>query len=99
MMNWIKKLMLLKLGIFLTKQVITSKILKKKHLVFLTQLLLLFLLQLIQNKSTLIKKADYDAKILDIEEKYFITSEYNKLTNNILDTTLIIINLQIIYLM
>ena len=32
------------------------------------------------------KKADYDAKISDIGKKYFTTSDYNKFTNDILDT-------------
>ena len=40
----------------------------------------------IPNVSDLIKKADYDAEIKDIKNKYFITSDYNKLANNILDT-------------
>ena len=31
------------------------------------------------------KKTDYDAKISDIEAKYFTTSDYNKFTNKILD--------------
>ena len=31
------------------------------------------------------KKADYDAEIKDIKDKYFTTSDYNKFTNNILD--------------
>ena len=39
----------------------------------------------IPNVSTLIKKTDYDAKISDIEEKYFTTSECHKLTNHIVD--------------
>ena len=39
----------------------------------------------IPNVSNLVKKADYVAKISDIENKYFTTSDYNKFTNNILD--------------
>ena len=30
-------------------------------------------------------KTDYDAKILEIEEKYFTTADYNKFTSDILD--------------
>ena len=33
----------------------------------------------------IVKKADYDAKISDIEKHYFTTSDYNKFTNDILD--------------
>ena len=39
----------------------------------------------ILNVSNLVKKAGYVAKISDIENKYFTTSDYNKFTNNILD--------------
>ena len=39
----------------------------------------------IPNFSDLVKKADYDAKISDIEDKYFTTSDYNKFTSNTLD--------------
>ena len=39
----------------------------------------------IPNASDLVKKADYDAEIKDIKSKYFTTSDYNKLTNNMLD--------------
>ena len=35
--------------------------------------------------SSLVKKTDYDAKILEIEVKYFTTSDYNKFTSDILD--------------
>ena len=31
--------------------------------------------------SNLVKKTDYDAKILDIKCKYFSTADYNKFTN------------------
>ena len=38
------------------------------------------------NVSGLVKKeTDYDVKISEIEKKYFITSDYNKFTNEILD--------------
>ena len=30
------------------------------------------------------KKTDYDAKISDIEGKYFTTSDYNKYANNMM---------------
>ena len=40
----------------------------------------------IPNVTNLVRKADYDAKISDMENKYFTTSHYNMLTNNILDT-------------
>ena len=40
---------------------------------------------LILNVSNLVKKTDYDWKISDIESKYFTTSGYNKLTNEIID--------------
>ena len=36
----------------------------------------------IPNVSDLVKKADYDAKISEIENKYFTTSDYNKFTSN-----------------
>ena len=35
--------------------------------------------------SYLVKKTNYDAKISDIESKYFSTSGFYKFTNNILD--------------
>ena len=35
--------------------------------------------------SGLVKKTDYDAKIKDIERKYFSTTDYNKFTSDILD--------------
>ena len=35
--------------------------------------------------STLVNKADYDVKISDREKKYFTTSDYNKLTKDVLD--------------
>ena len=39
----------------------------------------------IPNVSDLIKKADYDAKISEMENKYFTTSDYNKFTSNTFD--------------
>ena len=39
----------------------------------------------IPDVSNLVKKTDYYAKILDNESKYFITSECNKFTNEIID--------------
>ena len=33
----------------------------------------------------LIKKADYDAEIKNIKDKYFTAPDYKKFTNNILD--------------
>ena len=41
----------------------------------------------ILNVSDLAKKADYDAKISEMENKYFTTYDYNKFTNNILFDT------------
>ena len=35
--------------------------------------------------SGLVKKTDYDAKIKDIERKYFSTTDYDKFTSDILD--------------
>ena len=32
----------------------------------------------------IVKKTDYDAKISEMEQKYFFTSNYNKFTDNIL---------------
>ena len=40
----------------------------------------------IPNVNDLAKKANYDRKISEMEDKCFSTSEYNKFTNNILDT-------------
>ena len=34
--------------------------------------------------SDIIKKTDHDTKLLDIERKYFTSSEYNKFTKDIL---------------
>ena len=39
----------------------------------------------IYNTSVLVNKTDYDAKILEIQEKYFTTADYNKFTSDILD--------------
>ena len=43
----------------------------------------------IQNISGLIKKTYYNAKISDIEKKYFTSSDYDKLTKEILDPKII----------
>ena len=32
----------------------------------------------------IVKKTDYDAKISEMEQKYFFTSDYNKFTDNII---------------
>ena len=40
----------------------------------------------ISNVSDLVRKADYDAKISEMENQYFTTSDYNKFTNNTLDS-------------
>ena len=42
----------------------------------------------ILNVSDLVKNADYDAKISEMEKKYFTTSEYNKFTSNTFDAKL-----------
>ena len=39
----------------------------------------------IPNVIDLVKKADCDAEIKGIKDKYFITSDYNKFTNNMFD--------------
>ena len=39
----------------------------------------------IPNVRNLVKKADYDAEIKDIKNKYFTTSDYTKFLNDILD--------------
>ena len=39
----------------------------------------------ISSASGLVKKSDYDAKIIDIGRKYFTTPDYNKFTSNIFD--------------
>ena len=38
----------------------------------------------IPDTSGLVKKMDYNAKISDIEAKYFTTSDYNKFTSEII---------------
>ena len=43
----------------------------------------------IPNVKYLVKKADYDVEIKHIKNKYFITSDYNKFMNNILDMSLV----------
>ena len=42
----------------------------------------------ILNVSDLVKNSDYDAKISEMEKKYFTTSEYNKFTSNTFDAKL-----------
>ena len=39
----------------------------------------------IPDLSGLVRKTDYDAKISEIDGKYFTTSSYNKLMGNIVD--------------
>ena len=39
----------------------------------------------IPNVSNFVKKADHDAKILNIESKYFTAADYNKFTSQTLD--------------
>ena len=36
--------------------------------------------------SSLVKKTDYDAKLVEVEGKYFSSSDYNKFSITILDT-------------
>ena len=40
-------------------------------------------------RDLVLKKADYDAQIKDIKDKYFTTSDYDKFMNNILDEKII----------
>ena len=40
----------------------------------------------IHKVSDLVKKTDYDAKTSEMVKKYLTTSDYNKFTNNILET-------------
>ena len=40
-------------------------------------------------RDLVLKKADYDARIKDIKDKYFTTSDYDKFMNNILDEKII----------
>ena len=42
----------------------------------------------IPNVSDLVRKADYDVKIPEIENKDFITPDYNKFTSSTLDAKL-----------
>ena len=46
-----------------------------------------YLIYLIRDLA--LKKADYDAQIKDIKDKYFTTSDYDKFMNNILDEKII----------
>ena len=64
--------------------------LKKKQIIpSITGLATITALTVFENKipnvSNLAKKRDSDAKISDIESKYFTTSDYNKFTRDILD--------------
>ena len=72
---------------------LSSGILKVKYLVLLTNLATTATLIAVENKipsvTDLVKKTDYDAKISEIENKYFTTSDYNKLTNAILNANII----------
>ena len=38
---------------------------------------------MIRNISDLVKKIDYNSKVLNIKSKYFITSDFDKLTSAI----------------
>ena len=40
---------------------------------------------MLRSKIDLVKKEDYDAKILEMGKKYFTTSDLNKFTSNTLD--------------
>ena len=40
----------------------------------------------ISSLGGLVEKTDYDAKMLEIEGKYFTTSDHNEFTSDILDT-------------
>ena len=40
----------------------------------------------IPNVSDLVKKADYDTKISEMQNKYFTTSDYKKFASNTVDT-------------
>ena len=42
----------------------------------------------ISDVSNLVKKTDYDAKILDIESNYITTANYNKFTKEIVDNSM-----------
>ena len=61
----------------------------KGELTSITEVATIAALTIVENKipnnSDLVKKADYEAKIKDIKDKYFTTFEYNKFTNNKLD--------------
>ena len=39
----------------------------------------------IPNVNDIVKKTDFDIKILDIQSNYFVTSNYNKFTNEIVN--------------
>ena len=84
MMNWLKTLVSLLKNRFCVK---INKI--KGETLSITGLATTAALNSVNNEipnvSDLIKKAGYDTKPLNIDSKYFTTSDYNKFTNNILD--------------
>ena len=47
--------------------------------------MLLLLLKKIPSGSDIVKKVDYNAKILEMENKYFTTSDYSNFARNTLD--------------
>ena len=84
MMNWLKTL------VSLLKNRFCGKINKiKGETLSITGLATTAALNAVNNEipnvSDLIKKAGCDTKTLNIDSKYFTTSDYNKFTNNILD--------------
>ena len=46
----------------------------------------------VSNVNDLIKKADYDAETKDSKNEYIVTSDYNKITNNIFDKKITVKN-------
>ena len=46
---------------------------------------MLFRIRYVDVGNLVKKKTNYKAKILDVESKYFTTSDFNKFTNDILD--------------
>ena len=95
-MKWLKKLMpLIPVDLLKKKKImmLSSGILKVKYLVLLTNLATTATLTAVENKipsvTDLVKKTDYDAKISEIENKYFSTSDFNEFTNAILDANII----------
>ena len=47
--------------------------------------MLLLLLKKIPSGSDIVKNVDYNAKILEMENKYFTTSDYSNFARNTLD--------------